>query len=96
MKIMHWDLSVHKTINFDTFLHHFKILLINSIISSSSLNLQVIKDIFFHSYADEYVEIFAKDSIRSWLDDTDELLLDEEAKSQLEVIWNELMVNVSK
>lgn len=92
---MHWDLSVHRVINFDTFLHHLKTLLVNSIITAPSLNIQIIKDIFFHSYADEYVEIFAKDVIRSWLDDTDEILLDEQAKSKLEGIWNELMINVS-
>ena len=92
---MHWDLSVHRVINFDTFLHHLKTLLVNSIILTPSLTLQTIKDIFFHSYADEYVEIFAKDVIRSWLDDTDEIILDEQAKSQLEEIWNEFMRNVS-
>ena len=91
---MHWDLSVHRVINFDTFLHHLKTLLVNSIILTPALTLQNIRDIFFHSYTDEYVEIFAKDVIRSWLDDTDEILLDEQAKSQLEGIWNELMINV--
>ncbi len=66
----------------------------DSLAKCENLSVNIIRDVLYHKFAEEFVEIFAKDVIRSWLDDTEEIVVSEQQKQKLEVIWNELMENV--
>lgn len=49
----------------------------------------------YYSYADEYIEIFARDVLKCLLNNEEEVILDEESKAELSLIYAEIIENVS-
>lgn len=52
------------------------------------------KKVLYYSYADEYIEIFARDVLKCLLNNEEEVTLDEESKAELSLIYAEIIENV--
>ena len=48
----------------------------------------------YYNYPEEYIEIFARDVIQCLLNDEEEILLDEESKANLSLIFAEILEKV--
>lgn len=56
---------------------------------------EVIKKVLYYSYCDEMVEIFARDVLKCILNDEEEVLLDDDSKASLSLIFRDNIEKVS-
>lgn len=100
---MHWNLQNQGIISFPVFLQQFEELLVKSICEKAKqiseevkedktlFNEDVIAEILFQRFAPEYLEIFAKDTLYSLINDEDYIYVSDEQKPELIEIWNEFL-----
>ena len=55
---------------------------------------EIIKKVLYYTYADEYIEIFAKDVIKCLLNDEEEVLLNEETKEEFSLLFADFLAHV--